>query len=228
MKSDLRVLESRLGYRFRSVGLLEEALTHSSLSSGQGLTNERLEFLGDRVLGLVVAEELFRVFGDKDEGALSQLSQYLVSGEFCASVGKALALQDYLKMAPVKKGVLLERMLARALGDACEALVAALYLDGGLDVARAFILRHWNITEALEPRLNPKNQLQEWALAHHKVQPVYECIGKTGTDNMPDFTVRVCVGTMRAVTAQGPSRRKAETSAAQRFIEHHKLDISGL
>ena len=224
MTSDLHILEELLGHRFSDIGLLEEALTHSSFSSGGRGNNERLEFLGDRILGLVVAEALFHVFGEKDEGELSGFFHYLVSGEYCTLVARELDLQRYLQMAPIKHS-LRERMLGRVLGNACEALVGALYLDGGLNAARAFILDYWKISEGLKPRVSPKNRLQEWALAHYKEEPFYECIDKRGMDNMPDFTVRVSVGSLEPVTAQGPSLRKAEKEAARRFIERHKLDM---
>jgi ribonuclease III len=215
-------LERRIGHAFTDRALLERALTHSSVGGGavQVHHNERLEFLGDRVLNLIVAEELCRLRPEAREGELSRWMSGLVSYEACASAARAAGLRDALRMdaGASKIGA---RDNDRVLGDACEALIAALYLDAGLPAARGFVLAFW--TDALArldaPGQDPKTSLQEWAMARDLPFPVYEVVTRSGSDHEPRFTIAVRVEGHEPETAEGGSKREAEKLAAARLLE---------
>ena len=220
-------LQDRLGYRFRNPELLELALTHASVAEGarKMADNERLEFLGDRVLGLMIAEELMEAFPVASEGELSRRFHALVSRETCAGVARAIGLGAALRLAAgeTKSG---GRDNPTILGDACEALMAALYCDGGYaEVARVF-RPLW--TQALKDsgdssRSNPKSYLQEWAAAHGRRAPVYSLIERRGPDHAPSFTMQVAVEGLAPQTAMGRSRQEAEKAAALGLIERDRL-----
>ena len=190
-------LEARLDYRFKDRELLERALTHVSVGSGARNVdhNERLEFLGDRVLGLLAAEALAAGHPDWREGDLSRRHAMLVSGRTCASVARSLGLADALRLAgaTTKQG---GRDNDRILGDAMEALMAALYLDGGLAVARGVFAAAWaEILEAavVDEGKESKTALQEWAMAQALPLPSYREISRSGPDHAPTFLVEVSV-----------------------------------
>jgi len=215
-------LQERLGHTFADTELLERALTHASV--GQTATrvrhNERLEFLGDRVLGLCMAEALLRGHPTDNEGDLSKRLNILVSGAECAKVARALGIGPALRMAggETKSGL---RDNDTVLGDACEALIAALYLDAGLERAAAVVAALWSDAAArVESQgfLNPKSQLQEWAAAGKRGVPRYKVVERTGPDHAPHFTVEVALGTLAPVSAGGTSRQAAETEAARAFL----------
>lgn len=218
--TNLRLLEEKLGYDFKNKRLLEAALTHSSLSSTQE-NNERLEFLGDRVLGLIIAQLLYQRFPEAPEGDLSLRHTQLVNKETLSQIGLILDLGHYLRMARGEKasgGQLKKSLLA----DACEALIAALYLDGGLSVAQEFILRYWKtlLSEKSQFIKDAKSKLQEQVQAQGKSAPRYEIIERTGPDHAPVFTVAIFVEGFPSHVGSGPSRREAEQQAAQRLLEY--------
>jgi len=203
---------------FRDPSLLERALTHAS--AGQTVDrvrhNERLEFLGDRVLGLCIAEALLERYPAASEGELSKRQNALVSGVTCAAVARALGIGPALRMAggETKSGL---RDNDTVLGDACEGVIAALYLDAGLDAARRVIRTEWaDAIERLEARgvLNPKSELQEWAAASKHGAPMYRVVERTGPDHAPEFTVEVTVDGLAPARATGGSRQTAEVAAA--------------
>lgn len=212
-------LEGRLGHRFKDPDLLREALTHSSAAAGRTLPNERLEFLGDRVLGLVCAELLHHRFAQAPEGDLAQKLNALVRRETCArmaerlEVGRALAMDG----AEAKTG---GRKKQGLLADAMEAIIAALYLDGGLEVARAMILSHWadEIDGLEEIAADPKTELQEWTQKRWNALPDYELVERSGPDHKPSFTVQVSLPTGEAARGEGASKRAAEKAAAEAML----------
>ncbi|WP_114392051.1 ribonuclease III [Oleisolibacter albus] len=215
----LRSLEDRLGHRFSDPGRLILALTHTSMAGvdrtmvGRGY--ERLEFLGDRVLGLVIAEWLMERFPAEPEGALARRLTALVRAEALLEVAEAIGLGAFIRLAPGEHdptGAVKPAIMA----DACEAVIGALYLDGGLPVARAFIHVHWTprLEAASGPPQDVKTALQEWALARGRKLPLYETLGRTGPDHAPVFEVRVTVDGHAPVTASGSSKRAAEKAAA--------------
>jgi ribonuclease III len=217
-------LPAILGHDFTAPALLTEALTHPSASSpASGRPRrgyDRLEFLGDRVLGLVVAELLWRRFPDEPEGRLTQRHTHLVRRETLARVAEAIGLGRHLILSRS------EQMAGAAanptiLADACEAVIAAIYVDGGFDAAAAFIGRHWEplIAEMAAPPRDPKTVLQEWAQARGLGLPRYELVATSGPDHAPRFTIAVSIAGGEAVTASGPAKRVAEAAAAAALLE---------
>ncbi|MGA9657781.1 MAG: ribonuclease III [Asticcacaulis sp.] len=221
-------LQMKLDYRFSDAHLLELALTHASVAEGarKMADNERLEFLGDRVLGLMMAEALMEALPDATEGELSRRSHSLVSREACADVARKIDLGAALRLAAgeTKSG---GRQNPTILGDACEALMAAVYLDGGFDEVRRVFKPLW--AEALSEsgnvsRSNPKSFLQEWAVAQGFGAPVYTLIHRTGPDHAPVFTIEVCIDHLHPQSATGKSRQEAEKAAALGLIEREHLN----
>jgi len=220
---DIGAVEDRLGHRFDDRQLLYRALTHSSaLTKTQTSVDsyQRLEFLGDRVLALAVVDMLLTSYPDADEGALAQRLNQLVRKETCASVAADLGLGDAVKLAESedRSG---GRKKKAILGDICEAVIAAIYLDGGLPVARQFIDDHWRprMLEAEAPPRDAKTTLQEWAQAKGLPLPAYEVTGRTGPDHEPEFTVTVEILGMASGSGSGGSRRSAEQAAAQLVLQ---------
>lgn len=210
-------LEQRIGHTFADREIFERALTHASVGDGARKVrhNERLEFLGDRVLGLLAAERLLALDPDSREGILSPRLAALVNGKTCARVARRIDLGPALRMAgsASKIGA---RENDTVLGDACEALIGALYIDGGLDAARAFFMRWWTdeFDNAEPDSKDVKNHLQEWAQSRGLPLPKYEVVSRSGPDHAPMFTVRVTVDGYPEETGTGRSRQDAEKAAA--------------
>ena len=213
-------LDSTLGHRFADRGLIAAALTHVSLRpSGQASAYQRLEFLGDRVLGVIVAEMLYHRFPDETEGALAKRHAALVQRDALAIVAGRIDLSAHLRIAsPDANQDLLEN--PGVLADCCEAVIAALYLDGGLEAARSFVEGQWvPLLEAdLAPPRDPKTALQEWAQGRGLPLPSYREIGRTGPDHAPQFLVEVSVDGLPTQHGEGPSKRVATREAAERML----------
>ena len=223
-------LEAALGYRFRDQGLLEQALTHRSQvhedPSGGVLDNESLEFLGDAVLGFVVADLLYRECPDRDEGGKSKLKATVVSATTLAEQARVLGLGDHLRLG---KGE--EQSGGRTkpglLADAVEAVIAAIYLDGGTAAARAFVERQFldlirDVRDGKQPTglvRDHKSALQEWLQAHDGRLPVYAVAGETGPDHRKTFIVEVRVDEVVVASAEGRSKKDAEQRAAAQALE---------
>jgi ribonuclease-3 len=212
-------LESRLGHVFRDGALLARALTHSSANSAA--SNERLEFLGDRVLGLIAAEKLHSLYPGDAEGALALKFNALARQEACAKAAEAACLADHIILAQseISSG---GRRKAAILAGACEAVIAALYLDGGLDVARAFVERYWvDAFATLDSDMrDPKTALQEWAQGRKEFPsaPAYRIARREGPDHRPRFWVEVSVAGHDPVIGEGGSKREAEQAAAKTML----------
>jgi ribonuclease-3 len=210
-------IEARLGHRPRDLALFERALTHSS--SGD-IHYERLEFLGDRVLGLVVAEWLYEIFPREPEGSLSRRLNALVSGDTCADIARELGIgaQAILGKQAREDGA---ADSDNVLGDIIEALIGALYLEAGLEKARSFIRRAWGDrvnTHDTAPK-HPKSALQEWAAANDRRPPTYQVTGRSGPHHAPNFEVEVSIAGVGEARAGGPSKQEAETAAARALLE---------
>jgi ribonuclease-3 len=219
----LSELETRLGHSFKDRDLLTRALTHASASSI--VSNERLEFLGDRVLGLVIAEQLHHRFPDDPEGIMALKLNALVRSEACARAAEKIGLGEFLILAnsEVASG---GRKKAAILAGACEAVIAALYLDGGFKVAHDFILANWEEQFAGLGRdmRDAKTALQEWAQAKKGgAAPVYKLVKREGPDHAPRFVVEASVAGQEPVTGEGSSKREAEQAAAKAMLERLKL-----
>ena len=216
---DLAALEERLGHHFRNRELLNLALSHASNGPA---SNERLEFLGDRVLGLIVAERLYADYPGEAEGGLAVRLNALVRREACAKAGEAAGLAPYLIMAS-SESVSGGRRKGAILAGACEAVIAAVYLDGGMEAARRFVLRYWqDLFASLKPELrDAKTALQEWAQAAaraQKAQPVYAVKERLGPDHAPVFTVEVRIPGQETEQGEGSTKRDAEQDAARRML----------
>jgi ribonuclease-3 len=206
----------RIGHDFRDPALLIEALTHPSMG---GAHNQRLEFLGDRVLGLVIAEALIAQDPKAAEGDLAPRLNTLVRKETCAEVAQAVDLGAALRLG---RSEMLSggRRKVALLGDAMEAVIAAVYRDAGLETARSLILRLWGprIAEAREQGLDAKTALQEWAQARRLAPPVYVDLGRDGPDHAPVFSVEARLADGRGAAGQAPSKRAAQQKAAEALL----------
>lgn len=216
-------LEARIGYTLQNRELLERALTHASVGEGAVKVRhyEQLEFLGDRVLNLLAAETLMHRHPEAREGELSRMVAALVNYNACARVARVVGLPEALRLSAsaTKVGA---RENDSVLGDACEALIAAIYLDGGLEAARGFFVRFW--TEEVElqdaPRAkDPKTALQEWAQARSLPLPAYSVVAREGPDHAPAFTVQVSIQGFPPESAVGRSKQEAEKAAAQTMLQ---------
>jgi ribonuclease-3 len=224
-------LERRIGYSFTDRDLLERALTHSSVGDGARAVrhNERLEFLGDRVLNLCAAERLMALDPDAREGEMSRRMANLVNYHACSRAARACGLPDAMRFS-ASASKIGARDSDAVLGDACEALIAALYIDGGLETARAFFLTFWanEFHNLDEPRAkDPKTQLQEWAQGRGLSLPSYELVGREGPDHAPCFTVSVAVEGFAPERGQGRSRQDAEKAAAQQMLLKREGPLPG-
>tara|TARA_R110000868_G_scaffold178650_1_gene418426 strand:+ start:954 stop:1655 length:702 start_codon:yes stop_codon:yes gene_type:complete len=219
-------LEDVLGHTFTDPDLLGLALTHrgsleaavKGRQAGRQSTNERLEFLGDRVLGLVVAEGLLRVYPNENEGALATRLAALVSASTLARVAEDVGLAPHIKMAPGQQADASESAI---LADACEAVIGALYLDGGLEAASRFITHRWEplMRAEIVPPKDPKTALQEWAQGRRLELPAYEVVSESGPAHAPEFTVSVTVEGFPEQIGKGRTKRHAEQAAATALLD---------
>ncbi len=220
LAAELKALEARLGYRFQQPELLVRAVTHSSMSSPTRSDNQRLEFLGDRVLGLVMAEAVLEADTQATEGQLAPRFNALVRKEACAEVARDIVLGDALKLGRSEMMSGGRRKLA-LLGDAMEAVIAAVYLDGGFDAAKALIIRLWGgrIHQVEADARDAKTSLQEWAQARKLPPPQYETISRSGPDHAPVFTIAARLKNGESAEASAGSKRQAEQAAAKALLD---------
>jgi len=227
----LAALGRRIGHDFAEPALLHQALTHSSAAGTAGeaaRSYERLEFLGDRVLGLIVADMLLDRFPGEPEGALARRHAFLVSREALAEVARELDLGAFLR---VSRGE--DEGGGRAnpglLADVCEALIGALYRDGGLEVARAFVAPRWSplLDQDRTPPRDAKTGLQEWAQGRGLPLPTYREVAREGPAHEPRFTVAVSVGDRPAAEGTGRSKRLAEQAAARELLARLTGEAAG-
>lgn len=216
-------IEAVFGHVPRDPSLFVNAVTHASRENETSY--ERLEFLGDRVLGLSIAEWLMELFPDEPEGILSRRINNLVSGVTCAEVAREIGAADHVRLGKGAQATI--RDGDNVMGDVMEALLGALYLEAGLDVARHWVRRHWaGRTQGSESaRKHPKAELQDWALARNLGLPVYTSVGESGPDHLPCHTVSVRVATTER-QANAPTKREAETAAARLLIEALRAPVA--
>jgi len=212
--------EQRLGYEFSNLSLLIEALTHSSIASDFRKDNQRLEFLGDRVLGLVMAEALLEIDQTAPEGTLAPRFNALVRKETCAEVARQIELGGVLKIG---RSEMLSggRRKDALLGDGMEAVIAAIYKDGGFEVAKKIIINLWDdrIKNVKGDARDAKTMLQEWAQARGQNPPNYEVMSRSGPDHAPDFLVKVLLESGETSEALAGSKRQAEQMAAKALLK---------
>ena len=216
-------ISASLNYQFKNKRLLEEALTHSSASKSSKANNERLEFLGDRVLGLVIAEELLRLNPHSTEGQIATYYNFLVKKETCALLAKEIGLESLLTL-----GKSVTRTTARQkdkiLGNAIEALIGAIFLDGGFKTSRELVLQVWKkqIETVRDIEAHAKTALQELLQARGQEPPIYKQVSRTGPDHDPNFCVEVLLRSGLRAEGNGSTKRMAETKAAEQILEKIK------
>ncbi|MBD3760156.1 ribonuclease III [Sphingomonadaceae bacterium G21617-S1] len=210
-------IETRLGHAPRDIALFRRALTHGSYAPDH---YERLEFLGDRVLGLIAGAWLYEIFPHEPEGNLSRRLNAIVSRETCAEIGREIEVATHLRLGKQARddGAVESD---NVLGDAVEALIGALYLEAGLAAAQAFVRGAWaeRVTGQAQAPKHPKSALQEWAAAHRCKPPVYTMGGRSGPHHAPRFTVSVEIAGKAEASAEGSSKQEAETAAAKALLE---------
>ncbi|HEX8936643.1 MAG TPA: ribonuclease III, partial [Sphingomicrobium sp.] len=209
-------VRDKLGHEPRDIHLFELAFTHSSVRSD---SYERLEFLGDRVLGMVIAHALYERYPNEPEGNLSKRFNGLVDRETCAENGREIGVPALIRLGKQARDDGASQS-GNVVGDVVEALIGALFLDGGMGAAERFILKLWEPDVSSQRRApqHPKSALQELAAARSVKAPVYEVVGRTGAHHAPRFTVRVSVPTLGKATAEGASKQEAETAAAAALL----------
>lgn len=217
-----KALEKKLGYRFKDEALLARALTHASLRGARKVRedNERLEFVGDRVLGLAIVELLWETYPQATEGELARHLNRLVRGETCAKVGRALGLGEFLMLSE-SEAVSGGRLKATILADAVEAVLGAVFLEAGYNKARDVVRRLWENEEVSfgHAAADPKSALQEWAQGQGLALPTYVEVERTGPDHAPSFTSEVRIKGRSPARGQGTSKRAAEQAAASVMLE---------
>jgi ribonuclease III len=213
-----------LGYEFNNPALLDEALTHPSVSyknaKNTTVNYERLEFLGDSVLGLVIAELLIHAYPEENEGALAKRQAALVRGEALAKIATTMDIGRYIKMADGEEAMG-GRQNPRNIENALEAIIGAIYQDGGLEMAKEFIIRWWGalVSNMTEPPKDAKTVLQEWAQGEGYPIPTYEVIQTDGPPHAPVFTVRLQLPGSHPEEAKGESKKKAEKEVAKQMLQ---------
>lgn len=218
----IAALEARIGHRFNDRSLIAEALTHASAGHGRAgaVSNERLEFLGDRVLGMLIGEWLYARYPHEAEAGLAPRLNALVNRGACARAAERAELGEALTLsrAEAQAG---GRAKEAILADACEALIAALYLDAGMDAARRFVLTFWaeEFAQVTNAPKDAKTALQEWAAARKLDGPTYRVVERSGPDHAPHFVIEASVATFTSARGEGGAKREAERAAAAAFLK---------
>jgi len=220
MKIDYQNLEKKIQVNFKNKDLLVKSLTHKSFN--KEVNNEKLEFLGDRVLGLIIAKKLLEIYPDEKEGILDKKFASLVNKKTCLEIAKKINLEKYILTLEIKKKnkVIEDKVLA----DSCEALIGSIYLDKGFNVVEKIILNLWskNIKDSVITQIDAKTKLQEFSLKKFKVLPIYKLISNTGPRHKPLFKVGVKLIDTKFYSAEGRSKKDAEQNAAIKCLQNIK------
>ncbi len=221
MKKNLREFEQIIKYNFKNIELLHRALTHKSFDSN--INNEKLEFLGDRVLGLIISKKLLDKYPDEKEGIIDKKFANLVNKKTCTDIAKKLNIKKYLYLGSSHKN--LERTVDKIISDSLEAIVGAIYLDGGLKLVEKFILNSWDtyIDKSIVTHIDSKTKLQEFSLKRFKKLPKYIFFKKTGPQHKPLFKTEVEIPNSKKVSGIGSSKKKAQQNAAEKLIRILKI-----
>ena len=221
MDKNLKDLEKIIDYNFKKKKLLEKALTHKSFDNINN--NEKLEFLGDRVLGLVISEKLLKKYPDEKEGAIDKKFANLVNKKTCILIAKKINLKKFINLGSSHKK--LERSAGKIISDCLEALVGAIYLDSGLKSAEKFIFIFWeeHLLNSTITLIDSKTKLQEFSLKKYKELPKYSFSKKTGPQHNPLFKTEVEIRDSKKITGYGSSKKNAQQNAASKLIKILKL-----
>ena len=216
-----KILENEININFKDKKLLTLSLTHKSFSNLSN--NEQLEFLGDRVLGLVLSKKLMNLYPNESEGMLDKKFASLVNRKTCLKISKVLELEKFLILGSShkKNPVVVDKIP----GDACEALIGAIYLDSGFRIVENFILKYWNdeIKKTNQIEIDPKTRLQEYSLKLFQILPIYKLISHKGPRHIPLYKVSVKIKNTKTFYGIGNSKKVAESNAAKKLIEHLKI-----
>ena len=209
-------IEKKLKIKFKNRDLLRQSLTHKSYD--KNLNNEKLEFLGDRVLGFVIAKKLLELYPDEKEGTLDKKLASLVNKQKCHDVGKFLQLNKLIKTNNFHKTN--NNIENKIISDACEAIIGAIFIDQGINVVEKTILNLWStdLKNSIKTKIDPKTRLQEYSLKEFKVLPVYKLIESKGPNHKPTFKIQVKIKNTKAELGVGPSKKIAEQNAANKLI----------
>ena len=220
MIKPLKELEGILQYEFKNKDLLHKALTHKSYSENN---NEKLEFLGDRVLGLVISKKLLDKYPGEKEGIIDKKFANLVNKKTCANIANTLNLKKFIYLGASYKN--LERSGDKILSDCLEAIVGAIYTDGGIKSSEKFILNSWNsfIDKSVITLIDPKTRLQEFSLKKFKILPKYTFFKKSGPQHKPSFKTEVQIPDSKKIIGTGSSKKKAQQNAAEKLIKILKI-----
>ena len=212
MKIDYSKLEKKIKIKFKNKNLLIKSLTHKSFNKSNN--NEKMEFLGDRVLGLVIAKKLLEIYPNEKEGILDKKYASLVNKKSCLQIAKNIDLQNYiLVFNPKNKSINIEE---KVISDSCEALIGALYLEKGFNITEKIILELWSekIKESVITQIDAKTKLQEFSLKKFKKLPIYKIISDTGPRHKPIFRIAVKLNNTKFYNGEGKSKKEAEQNAA--------------
>ena len=212
MKIDYSKLEKKINIKFKNKSLLIRSLTHKSFNKTNN--NEKIEFLGDRVLGLVIAKKLLEIYPEEKEGILDKKFASLVNKKTCLQIGKNIELQDYILIFnPKNRSISIED---KVISDTCEALIGAIYLDKGFNITEKIILELWKekIKESVITQIDPKTKLQEFSLKRFKKLPTYRILSNTGPRHKPLIKVAVKLPNTKFYNGEGKSKKEAEQNAA--------------
>jgi ribonuclease-3 len=218
MDTNLIKLEKKINIKFKKTNLLVKSLTHKSYDSYNN--NEKLEFLGDRVLGLVISKKLLETYPDDKEGVLDKKLASLVNKKKCLDVAKTLDLGKFILVGNSKKRII--KIENKIVSDCCEALIGAIYLDQGFETVENFILRNWkiNLKSNLITLVDSKTKLQEYSLKKFKVLPIYKLLDISGPKHKPIFKISVRIKNSKIVTSTGNSKKEAQQKAATLLLKN--------
>ena len=217
MSINVSALEKKVGIVFKNKNILIRSLTHKSFNSFDN--NEKLEFLGDRVLGLIISKKLLEIFPNDKEGVLDKKLASLVNRKKCCEISKNFNLENYLLTGNFKSKK--NKIEDKIISDACESLIGAIFLDQGFSAAEKFILKFWknHMTKNMPDQIDSKTKLQEYSLKKFKVLPKYKLFSNTGPHHKPVFKIGVCIQNSKIHYATGNSKKDAEQKAAKLFLK---------
>ena len=218
MNLNLNKLEKKINIKFKNIKLLIKSLTHKSYNSINN--NEKLEFLGDRVLGLIISKKLLEIYPDEKEGVLDKKLASLVNKKRCFEVAKSLELEKFVFVGNMRKKII--KIENKIVSDCCEALIGAIYLDQGLNIAEKFILKTWkiHIKASVVTFIDSKTKLQEYSLKKFKTLPIYKLLENSGPKHKPVFKVGVRLQNLEFVNAVGNSKKEAQQKAATLLLKN--------
>ena len=222
MNSNIQKFEKRLKIKMKNKSLLIHALTHKS--TNHEINNEKLEFLGDRVIGLVLSTKLFDIYPKETEGSLDKRFSMLVNRKTCALIAWSIGIKDFILMGDTKKKIILKD--EKILSDACEAIIGAIYIDRGYNYVKEFVLRLWkkDIKKSHITILDPKTKLQEYSLKLYKKLPVYRLLNSKGPKHNPIFKISVIIDGSKQFIGIGNSKQQAQQDAANNLLKNININ----